>query len=109
MATIRFGQLGKLKKDKIEEYCELHANSWPGVLKTITECNLKNYSIFIHGDLVFSYFEYVGEDFDADMAKMAEDPITQDWWTHTHPCFEEFAISPESEFYHDMKPIFYHE
>ena len=108
MAMVRFGQLGKLKKDKIEEYIELHAATWPGVLKTITECNLQNYSIFLHGDLVFSYFEYVGEDYEADMTKMAEDPVTQDWWTHTHPCFETYAIDPTSEFYHDMKQIFFH-
>ena len=64
--------------------------------------------VFLHGDLVFSYFEYVGEDYEADMAKMAEDPVTQDWWTHTHPCFETYAIDPTSEFYHDMKQIFFH-
>jgi len=39
---------------------------------------------------------------------MAEDPVTQDWWKQTHPCFEEYAIDPQSEYYHDMKPIFYH-
>ena len=108
MSRIIFGQLGRLKPEKIEEYEALHGAPWPEVLQTIYDCNLRNYSIFRHGDLVFAYFEYVGEDYDADMAKMAEDPVTQDWWTHTHPCFEEFAISPESEFYHDMKQIFYH-
>lgn len=105
---IRFGQLGKLKKEKIEEYRALHAAPWPGVLKTITDCNLRNYSIYFYDDLVFAYFEYVGQDYDADMAKMAEDPITQEWWKHTKPCFEKFAIDPESEFYHDLQSIFYH-
>ena len=107
MAMVRFGQLGKLKKDKIEEYIELHAATWPGVLKTITECNLQNYSIFLHGDLVFSYFEYVGEDYEADMAKMELCPHTQRWWTHTKPCFVKYSIRPDSEFYADMKQIFY--
>ena len=104
-----FGQLGRLKPEKIEEYEALHANPWPGVLKVIHECNLRNYSIFRHEDLVFAYFEYVGDDFDADMDKMAEDEETQRWWTHTKPCFEKFAIRPDSEFYADMKPIFYFE
>ena len=53
-------------------------------------------------------FEYVGEDYDADMEKMAADPVTQDWWKCTHPCFETYAMDPDSEFYHDMKSIFYH-
>lgn len=107
MQKMIFGQLGKLKADKIDEYCKLHADTWPGVLKTISECNLENYSIFLHGDMVFAYFEYTGEDYDADMAKMARDPVTQEWWKHTKPCFEKFAVA-ESEFYHDMKQIFYH-
>ena len=108
MAIVKFGQIGKLKPEKIEEYIELHANTWPGVLKTITECNLRNYSIFIQGDLLFSYYEYIGEDYEADMEKMAADPVTQDWWKCTHPCFEAYAIDPGSEFYHDMKQIFNH-
>ena len=104
----RVGELGQLKPEKIEEYCALHANPWPEVLKTITDCNLRNYSIFLHGDKVFAYYEYVGENFEADMAKMERDPITQEWWKHTKPCFQKFAIDPDSEFYHGMKQIFYH-
>ena len=108
MKKVIFGQLGKLKRDKIEEYCTLHAATWPGVLNTISACNLKNYSIFLQDDMVFSYFEYTGENYDADMAKMAQDTVTQDWWHHTHPCFETFAIDPQSEYYHDMRQIIYH-
>jgi len=108
MRRVIFGQIGKLKKDKIDEYCRLHENAWPDVLNTISECNLENYSIFLHDDLVFAYFEYIGEDYKSDMEKMARDPVTQEWWTHTKPCFEKYAIDPSDEFYHDMKQIFYH-
>ena len=108
MAIVRMGQLGQLKQDMIEEYKRLHAAVWPDILKLISDCNLRNYSIFLLEDKVFAYFEYVGEDYDADMAKMAEDPITQEWWKHTKPCFVKFAMDPDSEFYHDMQSIFYH-
>ena len=104
-----FGQLGRLKRDMIDEYEALHASPWPKVLETIRSCNLRNYSIFRHDDLVFAYFEYVGDDYAADMAKMEKDEVTQRWWTHTHPCFEQFSILPDSEFYADMKQIFYFE
>ena len=33
-----------------------------------------------------SYFSTSAR-FDADMEKMAQDPQTQEWWMHTHPCF----------------------
>ena len=109
MKKVMFGQLGRLKQEKIHEYDELHANPWPGVLKTIHECNLRNYSIFRHEDMVFAYFEYIGEDFDADMAKMELCEETQRWWTHTKPCFVKYSILPEFEFYADMKQIFHFE
>ena len=109
MGRIIFGQVGRLKPEKIEEYCALHANPWPRVLQTISDCHLRNYSIFRHGDLVFAYFEYDGDDFDADMRKMEQDPVTQEWWRHTKPCFAQYAMHSESAFYHDMEPIFYNE
>ena len=85
MKKVIFGQVGRLRPEKIDEYCKLHAEPWPEVLKTITDCNLRNYSIFRHNDLVFSYFEYVGDDYDADMKKMEADPVTQKWWaTQNH-------------------------
>lgn len=64
-----FGQLGRLKPEKIEEYEALHAAPWPEVLQTIHDCNLRNYSIFREGEQVFAYFEYIGDDYEADMEK----------------------------------------
>ena len=107
MSKTFFGQIGKIKPEKIAEYRELHLNPWPGVLKTISECNLANYSIFLHGDLVFAYFEYTGNDYDADMEKMAQDPVTQEWWKHTKPCFVQYAMDTGAQFYCDMEQIFY--
>jgi len=48
----------------------------------IRDCNIRNYSIYLRqmddGRLcLFSYFEYVGEDLDADMARMAADETTR--------------------------------
>src|SRR5260370_22540007 len=81
----RFGQVIGLNPDKIAEYERLHAGVWPGVLQTIAACNIHNYSIFRHGELLFAYFEYLGDNFEADMAKMAADPVTREWWTWTDP------------------------
>jgi len=36
--------------------------------------------------LLLAYFEYTGGDYEADMKKMAEDPITQKRWAETNPC-----------------------
>ncbi len=102
-----FGEIGRLRPEKIAEYEALHAKPWPEVLQTIRDCNLGNYSIFRHGELVFAYFEYTGDDYAADMEKMAADEATQRWWTHTKPCFVKYGANPESEFYAGMKRIFH--
>lgn len=101
------GQIGRLKAGKAEEYVRLHARVWDEVLDMIEACNIRNYSIFLKGGYVFSYYEYVGDDYAADMRKMEEDPATKQWWEHTHPCFECYAMDSESEFCADMEQIFY--
>ena len=92
MGINKFGQIGKLKEEKIEEYERLHADVWPDVLKKISECNIRNYSIFRFQSYVFSYFEYIGSDYEEDMRKMEADPVTREWWMHTHPCFQKYSI-----------------
>ena len=57
----------------------------------------------------WSFTANMGQDYDGDMEKMAQDPITQKWWTHTHPCFDRFAMGTDSEFYQDMEQIFHYE
>ena len=78
----RYGSVIGLRPEKLDEYVRLHAAVWPDVLKMIRECNIRNYSIYLRrlpdgGHYLFSYFEYIGDDFAADMAKMAADPATQ--------------------------------
>ena len=101
----RFCQRAYLKPEKVGEYRRLHSAVPEAVLKTISDCNLRNYSIHITGNMVVSYFEYVGDDFAADMAKMDSDPATLEWWTHTKPCFERHD---EGVYYEDMDGIFYY-
>ena len=82
----RYGQVIGLNPEKVAEYKELHAAVWPDVLKRLRDSNIRNYSIFLRqlddGQYyLFSYLEYVGSDFAADMAKIAADTTTQRWWT----------------------------
>jgi len=81
----RYASVIGMKPENRAEYERLHADVWPDVLAKIYECNIRNYSIYRYGELLFSYFEYIGTDFDADMAKMAEDPMTQKWWDVCKP------------------------
>lgn len=103
----RIGQLIGLKRDQIEAYERLHADVWPEVLAMISACNIRNYSIFRHGELLFAYFEYVGGDYKADMAKMAADPKTREWWSLTDPMQTPLEPQESGEWWTSMKEVFH--
>jgi len=103
----RFGQLIRLKPEMQQKYFDLHANIWPAVSKTITECNIQNYSIYYHDGMLFSYYEYVGDDYEADMEKMAQDPATQDWWDVCKPCQTPLPERAEGEWWLTMTECFH--
>jgi L-rhamnose mutarotase len=87
---LRYGMVTGLKPEKIEHYKKMHASPWPAVKERISDCNIHNYSIYLQKIedqyYLFSYFEYTGQNFDADMEKMAADTVTQRWWRETDPC-----------------------
>jgi L-rhamnose mutarotase len=97
----------RVKSEKFEEYKQLHAQVWPDVLKMIKECNIRNYSIYHKEGYLFSYFEYVGGDFESDMAKMAADPTTQKWWDVCKPCQEPLETRAEGQWWASMEEVFH--
>jgi L-rhamnose mutarotase len=108
----RYGSVIEVRPEKIEEYKRLHANAWPGVLKMIRECNIRNYSIYLREVekgkyYLFSYFEYTGTDFDADMKKMAVDETTQRWWKETDPCQRPIPLAKKGEHWSAMEEVFH--
>ncbi len=98
----RYASAVELLPEKEEEYRELHANVWPEVQAAIKRANIQNYSIYI-GNIegkryLFSYFEYTGDDFDKDMASIAEDPTTRDkWWPLTDACQKRIQGTSEGQ------------
>ncbi|MCU0393100.1 MAG: L-rhamnose mutarotase [Thermoflexibacter sp.] len=103
----RYGQVIKLKDDKLEEYKKLHEAVWQGVLDRIKQSNIRNYSIFYRDGFLFSYYEYIGTDYEADMAAIAADPITQSWWKLTAPCQEPLPNRKEGEWWAMMDEYFH--
>ena len=103
----RYGQVIRVKPEVFEEYKAYHAAVWPDVLKMIHDCNIRNYSIYHKDGYLFAYFEYVGDDFDADMAKMAADPRTQEWWAVMMPMQQPLETRAEGEWWANMEEVFH--
>ncbi len=110
----RYGMVVGLRPEKAEEYKRLHAAVWPDVLKMVQECNIRNYSIYLHTlddgqNYLFSYFEYHGADFATDMAKMAADETTQRWWALCKPCQKPLDNRADGEWWAGMEEVFHAE
>lgn len=108
----RYGWVIGVKDDKIDAYKKLHAAVWPDVLNMITQCHIENYSIYLRRledgrTYLFSYLEYTGDDFAADMARMAADPRTQAWWDVCKPCQEPLSDRADGAWWADMEEVFH--
>ena len=105
----RFGQLIGLKEENLDIYKKYHAEIWPEIAGMISKCNIHRYSIFHFKGLLFAYMEYTGTDFEADMAKMAADPKTNEWWDIMKPMQEPVEGRSDSEWWADMEEVFHQE
>jgi L-rhamnose mutarotase len=110
----RFGSVIGLKPEKLEEYKKLHAAIWPEVSKAVRDANIRNYSIYLRrmpdgNHYLFSYLEYVGVDYQADMDKLAANPKVQEWWKVTNPCQQPLADSKPGDWWASMEEVFHQE
>jgi L-rhamnose mutarotase len=105
--VMRFGQVIKISPEKIDEYACYHANAWPEVNARLKASNIGNYSIYYRDGLAFSYFEYSGNDLAGDMAAIAEDPKTQEWWSVVKPLMTPFENRKPDEFWSDMTEVYH--
>jgi L-rhamnose mutarotase len=103
----RYGSLIKLRPGFEERYIILHKHTFPGVLKRIRDSNIQNYSIFLREGMLFSYYEYTGQNHDEDMRRIGEDTVTQEWWKLTDPMQEPLSLRKEGEWWVSMDEVFY--
>lgn len=103
----RFGMVLRVKTEATERYKQYHAAVWPEVLDRITKCCVRNYSIYFKDGFLFSYFEYCGDNFEADMAKMAADPKTKEWWAIMEPMQEPLPTRKPGEWWAEMEEVFH--
>src|ERR1700683_2089304 len=86
----RIGMVIGMRPDRGAAYEGLHAASHHGVRDLLTKYHMHNFSIFLHqldnGQYyLFGYYEYSGDDYKADMAKLAAEPRNQEWLSSTDP------------------------
>ena len=108
----RYGSVIGVKPEKLEYYKQLHANPWPTVNEALKEAHVRNYSIYLtqFDDgrwYLFSYLEYTGRNFEADMKKLGENSEVRRWWKETDPCQFGLKNRKESEWWKSMSEVYH--
>lgn len=78
----------KARPEMIEQYMQLHDHTWDEVMSRMFACNMRDFVVWLHEETntMFHQFVYIGNDFDADMARVGADPVVRFWWTYCEPC-----------------------
>jgi L-rhamnose mutarotase len=103
----RVASLIRVRPEFEERYIILHKHTFPGVLAQIHRANIRNYSIFLRDGMLFSYFEYIGDHYEKDMAGIGEDQTTREWWKLTDPMQEPLATRQQGEWWASMEEIYF--
>jgi L-rhamnose mutarotase len=107
MSVTRVASVIRLRAEKEAEYRALHENVWPGVTATLRENGITNFSIFLRDGTLFSYLEFVGDDYEEATARIAADETTKEWWQLTDPCQQPVDSAVESEWWVSAEEIFH--
>ena len=105
----RMGRVIGIKPEHIARYKELHADVGPEITSGLAERNIQNFSIFLREpeNLLFSYWEYTGTDFEADSARNSDNPRTKEWWALVGPMQSPLESRQDGEWWAPMEEVFY--
>ena len=105
----RMGFIIMLKAEAVELYKKVHRETWPEILDLIKAANIGNYTIFLREpeNILFAYWEYHGEDFEADQAHLAAHPRMKAWWALCEPMQLPLDTRRPDEWWSRMESVFF--
>ena len=103
----RVGSVIGLPKEYYEEYKRYHAKVWPEILDVIEQCKIRNFSIYYKDEMLFSYYEYYGDDFENDVYKWQNAPVCKEWNEIMVDFQRPFETRMDGEWWAEMEEIFH--
>jgi L-rhamnose mutarotase len=98
--------LGRVKKERLEEYRERHERVWPDMLAGLSQAGWGNYSLFLTDEgLLVGYLET--PDYQAALGQMAETEVNSGWQAEMAPYFTELDGLPPDQGFRRIGEIFH--
>jgi L-rhamnose mutarotase len=96
----------KVRREKLEQYKQRHAEVWSDMREALTETGWRNYSLFLREDgLLVGYLET--PDFSAALAGMAGREVNARWQASMKEFFEDLDGKRPDEGMHRLEEIFH--
>lgn len=73
----------------------------------MSDSGITNYSIFLLDGLLFSYFEFAGDNYEDAMSKLANNEASREWWARTNPCQQSVESAQIGEWWAPTEQIFH--
>ncbi len=73
----RIGRWTRLKPGAVEEYRRWHRQPWQEILDVTRRAGIHNYSIYLHGNELFSYLEV--DDWQEAIRALNSEPVSAKW------------------------------
>ena len=102
----RFGDVIRVPAEKYAEYVEKHDHIWPEIVEMMRRAHIENFTIFHRDGYLFKYFEYTGDDYEADMKKLDNERHRQ-WLEFTAVCQQPVESAEEGQWWAPMDEIFH--
>jgi len=104
----RIGRMAEIRPECLVQYRTILADGSAAIRELLIKHQLRNFSIFISqcGNrwFMYSYCEYVGRDYDADMDALAKDVGYQEWMRTSQP----MHVSTDADFqWRQMEQVFF--
>ena len=103
----RFGDVIRVSNEKYAEYVEKHNNIWPSIVEMMRQANIVNFTIFHRDGYLFKYYEYVGDDYEADMKKLNANAEHRQWLEFTAVCQIPVDSADAGQWWAPMEEIFH--
>ncbi len=103
----RFADVIRVPAEKYAEYVEKHDHIWPNIVEMMRQAHIENFTIFHRDGYLFKYFEYTGDDFQADMEKLNSYEEHSRWLEFTAVCQQPVETAKENEWWAPMEEIFH--
>jgi len=104
---IRIGSILGLKEESYEIYKKTHANYWPELKELLHKFHFQNFTIFYRKGTLFSYYEYVGNNYKEDLLNWQKCELVRAWNEEMRKHQIQIPDSPPGDWWVELDEAFH--